>query len=65
MSRYKIEDMSCGHCVSAIETAVAAAEPGARATCDLGTKTVDITGARDEHAVLRAIRDAGYEPIAS
>lgn len=65
MSTYKVEDMSCGHCVSTIETAVAAAEPGARATCDLGTKTVVITGARDERAVVQAIRDAGYEPIAS
>lgn len=65
MSTYKVEGMSCGHCISAIERAVAGVDPGARATCDLGAKTVVIEGARDEQAVLQSIRDAGYEPIAS
>ncbi|APX22382.1 MAG: copper chaperone [Rhodobacteraceae bacterium] len=62
MSTYKVEDMSCGHCVSTIETAVSKADPSAQATCDLSSKTVEITGAKDEAAVVQAVREAGYEP---
>ena len=63
MSLFKVEDMSCGHCVATIEKAVAAADPAAEADCDLEAKTVEITGAADEAAVLEAIRAAGYAPV--
>ncbi|WP_353472103.1 heavy-metal-associated domain-containing protein [Salipiger sp. H15] len=63
MGTYKVEDMSCGHCVATIEKTVGEAEPAARVACDLPSKTVSITGARNEPAILQALRAAGYAAV--
>ncbi len=63
MSTYKVEDMSCGHCVATIEETVKTADPAADAACDLPSKTVAITGAQNEALILQALRDAGYPAV--
>ncbi|WP_298963361.1 heavy-metal-associated domain-containing protein [uncultured Roseibium sp.] len=57
-----IPDMSCSHCVMAIEKAVLAAEPAAVVACDLEKRIVEISSLRQPDNILRVIRDAGYEP---
>lgn len=57
MMKFRVEEMSCGHCTAAIEKAVA--EAGGRATADLGSKTVTVEGL-DAQAAVQAIREAGY-----
>ncbi len=64
MAKFKVEDMSCGHCTASIEKAIHAVDPGASVACDLGTKEVRVDGALDAEALAAAIRDAGYEPRA-
>lgn len=60
--QFNVPDMSCGHCVNAITTAVQEAVPGARVTTDLSTHRVTVEGAPDVAVVQQAIVDAGYEP---
>ncbi|CAG5081484.1 Copper ion binding protein, CopZ [Thermobacillus xylanilyticus] len=60
----KVEGMSCGHCVNAVETAVKQA--GAVGTVDLASGTVTIE--YDENAVTleqlkQAIEDQGYDVV--
>ncbi|WP_425100417.1 heavy-metal-associated domain-containing protein [Tropicibacter sp. S64] len=62
---FKVPDMSCGHCTSAIEKSVKAADPAARVTCDLGTHTVHIDSALSADLLSDAIRSAGYEATAA
>jgi copper chaperone len=59
--RMTIPDMTCGHCRATVETAVAAAAPGARVTVDLDSRTAVVDGAADEGRVLAAVRDAGFD----
>jgi copper chaperone len=61
MLRLKVNGMTCGHCVHAVETAVRAAAPGARVQVDLSKGEVTIDGNADPTKVEDAIIDAGYE----
>jgi copper chaperone len=61
---FKVEDMSCGHCVGAITKAVAAQIPGAQVVADTSTKLVIVKGSDDPAAVKKVIEDAGYTPQA-
>ena len=57
---FRVEDMSCSHCVGTIRGALQAGLPGAAIAIDLDTKRVTVAG--DPAAAEAIIRDAGYEP---
>ncbi|WP_071674704.1 heavy-metal-associated domain-containing protein [Nioella nitratireducens] len=59
--KFTVPDMSCGHCVAAIEKAVAAAGPGLGVACDLESKTVALAGFTSTDAAQEVLRKAGYE----
>lgn len=59
--RMTVEGMTCGHCVRAIEQAVAAL--GGSARVDLATGTVEVAGVDDPAAVRQAIEDEGYAVV--
>ena len=59
--KFRVEDMSCGHCTAAIEKAVA--EAGGTASADLGSKIVTVEGL-DAASAAQAITAAGYTPQA-
>lgn len=60
MTRFSIPDMSCGHCKSAVEAAIAAV-PGSHAvTVDLQSREVEVTGEASTAALLAALDAAGY-----
>ena len=64
MLTFRVEDMTCGHCVKAITTAVQAAAPGASVSVDLAQHMVLVQpGATTAAAVASAISDAGYTPV--
>lgn len=56
---FEVEDMSCGHCKSAIEDAIRAA--GGTAAVDLAAKTVTVAGI-DAARAAEVIAAAGYTP---
>ena len=60
MPKFKINDMTCGHCAASVEKAVMGVDASAVVKIDLGTHSVDIQSgkAADEFAV--AIDRAGY-----
>ena len=60
--QFNVPDMSCGHCVQSITTAVQQAVPGARVAADLAAHRVTVEGAADVERVRAAIVAAGYEP---
>jgi copper chaperone len=61
----RVEDMTCGHCASAITGAIKGAFPGASVQADPASKLVVVTGAPDAARVHQVVRDAGYTPAAA
>jgi len=65
MSTFKVPDMTCGHCVKSITTAIKDAAPSVDVECDLTTKVVTITGPHDPDKIKGVIQEAGYSPEAA
>ena len=63
MSVYKVEDMTCGHCVATIESAVKTLDGSAAVTIDLAAKTVTVESKAAPDAVRAVIDDAGYTAV--
>jgi len=64
MLTYRVDDMTCGHCVSAITKAVRATDPAAKVQADLAQHLVHIEPAGSDADALRdAITGAGYTPV--
>ncbi|MBM3540922.1 MAG: heavy-metal-associated domain-containing protein [Alphaproteobacteria bacterium] len=59
MATYKVNGMTCGGCVKAVENAMRRAAPQARAAVALDTGTLAVEGAEEE-IVRRAVEDAGF-----
>lgn len=67
MQVYKVLNMTCDHCRSAIEKAVMDVDPNARVSVDLAAHKVSVRTGAATTRIADAIRSAGYdnEPIAS
>ena len=64
MFAYRIDDMTCGHCASAISKAVRAVDAGAMVEVDLAQHLVRIQPTQaGSHELSEAITDAGYTPV--
>jgi copper chaperone len=60
MTRFRVPDMSCGHCEAAIEAAVRAVDPSAEIDVDLEGRTVNVDGDAAAESLLSAMAEAGY-----
>lgn len=58
--KFKVEDMSCSHCVSTIRKALEETMPGTDVAISLDDHEVTVAG--DAAIAEQAIREAGYEP---
>ncbi len=65
MLTYRVDDMTCGHCATAITNALRAIDSGIRVQIDLTRHLVQVeaTQARASR-VAAAIAEAGYAPVA-
>ena len=64
MINFKVDDMNCGHCISTITKALAAADKDAKVEFDLAARQVRIAPAAADAEKLRAaIEQAGYTPL--
>lgn len=63
MYQLQVENMSCGHCVSAVTKAVQAIDATAKVEVDLASKTVKIDSATPLAPLKSAIADAGYPVV--
>ena len=65
MIAFEVNDMTCGHCVSAITEAVRAVDRKATISIDLAAHRVEIEPTEtDAQKLGEAIQQAGYTPIA-
>jgi len=63
MLAFKVDDMTCGHCVSTITQALKAVDPGASVSIDLARHLVSVEpAAADAGQLSAAIAQAGYTP---
>ena len=61
---YSVPGVSCAHCRHAIQSEVSQVEGVESVDVDLDAKTVTVTGGPlDEHAIIGAIDEAGYEVV--
>jgi copper ion binding protein len=60
----EVSGMTCGHCVSAITSAVSALPGVTGVDVDLEAGSVRVEGTPDSDAVTAAIEDAGYDVAA-
>jgi len=64
MITFIVDDMTCGHCASAIARAVRAVDTGARVEVDLAAHRVRIAPTdADVHELAEAIKKAGYSAL--
>ncbi|WPB57028.1 heavy-metal-associated domain-containing protein [Xylophilus sp. GOD-11R] len=60
--QFKVEGMSCQHCVRAVTQAIEDLDPSAEVTVDLADGRVDVTAAsQPREAIRQAIQEAGYQ----
>ena len=63
--QYKVNGMSCDHCVNAVSDAVDGVQGVDDVAVDLDSGTVSVAGdGFDDRAIHSAIEDAGYQPAA-
>ncbi|MNR47456.1 heavy-metal-associated domain-containing protein [Metapseudomonas resinovorans] len=61
MQVFKVQGMSCGHCVRAVTQAVQAHDQAAEVQVDLAAGEVRVATRLAEEQVLEAIREEGYQ----
>ena len=61
MFKFKVPDMSCGHCAQTIEKAIKSIDPEAQVKVDLTHKTVSVDTTAPEQKVSEVVRSAGYD----
>jgi copper chaperone len=61
MQVFKVQGMSCGHCIRAITQAVQARDQAADVQVDLAAGEVRVASRLAEEQVLEAIREEGYQ----
>lgn len=62
---FRVDDMTCGHCASAIKTAIETSLSGTTVTVDPGSKRVNVVGTDDYAAISAILVNAGYTPDAA
>lgn len=58
---FRVEDMTCGHCVARVTKKLQTFDPDAKVGIDLAAQRVTIDGAAGRGDYAYAIRDAGYK----
>jgi copper chaperone len=60
MIEFDVQDMSCGHCVSAVTKALKTVDPQARVEVDLPGHKVRVESTEDRQTLAEALTEAGY-----
>ncbi len=64
MQVFRVNDMTCGHCVSTITKAIKATDKDAKVTIDLAQHLVMVEPTEaDAQDLTDAITEAGYTPV--
>lgn len=60
MIELDVQNMTCGHCVSAVTKALKAVDPQASVEADLGRKLVRVESRQPREILTKALDEAGY-----
>ncbi len=60
MSKFNVPDMTCGHCMNAIEKAVGALDAAASLSFDLKARTVEVSSRLSEADLSALLDKEGY-----
>lgn len=63
MLAFKIESMTCNHCVSRITKAIAAYQADVKIEADLTTKTLKINSEINKEDILNVLNEAEYPAV--
>lgn len=65
MTKLTVTGMSCGHCQSAVKSALESVQGVERAEVDLENGTAQVQGEADTRALIQAVEEEGYraEPV--
>ncbi len=61
MQDFKVDGMTCGHCVRAVTEAVRGVDPAATVNVDLSAGRVSVDSAAAPDAIAQAIAAEGYK----
>lgn len=59
--KFNVPEMSCGHCTSAIEKAIKAADGSAAVKCDLSDRTVAVESTMTADQIAEIMKTEGYD----
>jgi copper chaperone len=62
--KFKVPDMSCGHCTASIKTAITALDKDAMIDIDLDTKTVGVESRKTAAEIKDALDRIGFPATA-
>ena len=62
MQEFQIPNMSCGHCVKAITTAVLSLDPHAKVQADVAQHQIQVDSTATREVLAKQLIDAGYAP---
>ena len=65
MTQLKISGMSCGHCQSAVESALKSVNGVEQVRVDLANGTAEVEGNADVAALVAAVQEEGYQASAA
>lgn len=60
--KFKVEDMTCGHCAAAVTRAIRKEHPAAKVTADPVSKIVTVTDGGDYASVSARVAKVGFTP---
>ena len=60
MTELSVQNMTCGHCVSAVTRAVKSIDPQASVQVDLQSRRVRVEGHSSAGELIKALDEAGY-----
>jgi copper chaperone len=63
MTKLSVPEMSCAHCKSAVEKAVASVDDLADLEFDMEARTVDIDSDIEAAGLIAALKTEGYEAV--
>lgn len=61
--KFRIEGMTCGHCVSTLSRAIQAIDPAAKVNAQLGERILAVGSGAAVDEIQRAIEAAGYSAV--
>ncbi|GHG94211.1 heavy-metal-associated domain-containing protein [Pseudodonghicola xiamenensis] len=59
--KFSVPEMSCGHCTASIEKAIKEADPAAEVTCDLPSRSVEVSSSLSAATIATTLDEIGFE----